>query len=281
LQPRFDPEAFLALVEQHRISCTQLVPTMFVRLLKLPDAVRNKYDLSSLEHVAHTAAPCPPDVKRAMIEWWGPVLYEHYGATETGSVTLCSSEEWLAHPGTVGRPVDDAIVKVLDDRGQEVPIGAIGDIYVRLNILSDFTYEKDEERRREIDSCGLVTVGDIGYLDEDGFLFLCDRKSDVVIVGGSNVYPAEVEAVLYQMPGVQDCAVFGVPDLDYGEALTAVVQLDPDATASADEVRTFLRTRVNHYKVPRFIEFRNQLPREDSGKLFKRRLRDEYLSASS
>jgi long-chain acyl-CoA synthetase len=278
IQPRFDPETFLALVEEHRITCTQVVPTMFVRLLKLPEAVRNKYDLSSLQHVAHSAAPCPPEVKREMIDWLGPVLYEHYGATETGAVTLCSSEEWLAHPGTVGRPLEDADVKILDDHGLQLPIGKIGDIYARLNILSDFTYEKDEDRRQEIESGGLVTVGDVGYFDEDGFLYICDRKNDVVIIGGSNVYPAEVEAALHQMPGVYDCAVFGVPDPDLGEALVAVVQLDPHATATADEVRTFLQARVNLYKVPRLIEFRSQLPREDSGKIFKRRLRDEYLS---
>jgi long-chain acyl-CoA synthetase len=276
LQPRFDAEELLALIERHRITSLVAVPTMFVRLLKLADSVRQRYDLTSLQHVSHTAAPCPPDVKRRMIQWWGPIICEYYGATETGAVTFCDSAEWLAHPGTVGRAVPGAIVKVLDEAGSEVPTCETGEIYARLTTFSDFTYAKQDDRRREIDRAGLVTIGDVGYLDEDDFLFLCDRKSDMVIFGGTNVYPAEIEAVLFDMPDVEDCAVFGIPDENYGEVIAAAVQPVDGATLSEAAVIAYLIPRLASYKVPRVVEIRGDLPREASGKIFKRRLRDQY-----
>jgi long-chain acyl-CoA synthetase len=276
LQPRFDPAEMLALIERHRITTMMVVPTMLVRLVKLPAETRARYDLRSLKHVSHTAAPCPPDVKRRIIDWWGPVVNEFYGSTETGAVTFCTSEEWLAHPGTVGKALEHAVVRVLDDDGNEQPPGVPGEIFVRLTSFSDFTYDKEDQRRRDIEVRGLVTCGDVGYLDEDGFLYLCDRKSDMVIVGGSNVYPAEIEAVLLAMPEVQDGAVFGIPDEALGEVVAAAVQLVPGAVADADAVRSFLVRRLPSFKVPRVVEFRDELPREDTGKVFKRRLREPY-----
>jgi long-chain acyl-CoA synthetase len=274
LQSRFDAEDLLRLIDRHQITALQLVPTMFVQLLNLPDDVRSRYDVSSLVHVVHTAAPCPPDIKRRMIEWWGPVIYEFYGSTETGAVTFCSSEEWLAHPGTVGRPVDGATVKILDDNGRELPAGAIGDVYSRHEALSEFSYQGDLPTPDQVDS--LVSSGDVGYLDQDGFLHICDRKVDMVILGGTNVYPAEIESVLGGMPDVADCAVFGVPDERLGEVLAAVIQLTPGSSVGAEDVTAFLREHIANFKVPKVIEFRAELPREDSGKIFKRRLRDVY-----
>jgi long-chain acyl-CoA synthetase len=276
LQPRFDPEEMLALVERHRITTMTVVPTMLVRLLKLPAETRARYDLRSLKHVSHTAAPCPPAVKRQVIDWWGPVINEYYGSTETGAVTFCTSEQWLTHPGTVGKVLDHALVRVLDDDRNEQPPGVPGEIFVRLSSFSDFTYDKEDERRRDIEVAGLLTCGDIGYLDTDGYLYLCDRKTDMVIVGGSNVYPAEIEAVLLEMAEVEDGAVFGIPDETLGEVVAAAVQLVPGAAADADAVTSFLAGRFPSYKVPRVVQFHDQLPREDTGKVFKRRLREPY-----
>jgi long-chain acyl-CoA synthetase len=274
LQPRFDAEELLRLIDRHEITAVQLVPTMFVQLLNLPAETRLRYDLSSLAHVCHTAAPCPPDVKRRMIQWWGPVIYEFYGSTEMGAVTFCSSEEWLAHPGTVGRPVDGATVKILDPDGNELPAGDVGDIHSRLHAISGFSYHGGAATADQAGS--LVSSGDVGYLDEDGFLYVCDRKIDLVILGGTNVYPAEIEAALAGMPEVADCAVFGVPDDRLGEVLAAVIQLTPGSIAGPDDVKAFLRQHIADFKVPKVIEFRAELPREDSGKIFKRRLRDAY-----
>jgi long-chain acyl-CoA synthetase len=274
LQSRFDAEDLLRLIDRHKITAVQLVPTMFVQLLNLPDETRHRYDLSTLVHVVHTAAPCPPDVKRRMIEWWGPVIYEFYGSTETGAVTFCSSEEWLAHPGTVGRPVDGATVKILGPDRQELPVGDVGDVYSRLHAISEFTYHGGAVTPEQVDS--LVPSGDVGYLDQDGFLHVCDRKVDLVILGGTNVYPAEIESALGGMPDVADCAVFGIPDDRLGEVLAAVIQLTPGSSAGPDDIRAFLRQHIANFKIPKIIEFRAELPREDSGKIFKRRLRDAY-----
>lgn len=276
LQARFDPEELLALIEEERVTHLHMVPTMFVRLLKLPDAVRGRHDLSSLKFVVHAAAPCPVDVKQRMIEWWGPVIYEYYGSTETSAVVFCTSEEWLAHPGTVGRALPNAEIRILDESGQALPAGQPGEVAARLLDVSDFTYHGDAGKRAEADRSGLVAPGDIGYLDEDGFLFISDRKKDMVISGGVNIYPAEIESVLIDMPGVHDCAVFGIPDEEFGEALCAVIEPEPDARLDAAAVRGWLRERVAGYKVPRQVEFRTDLPREDSGKIFKRKLREPY-----
>jgi long-chain acyl-CoA synthetase len=274
LQPKFDPLQLLQLIEQHAITTLNVVPTMFVRLLRLSEEHRERYDLSSLAHVVHNAAPCPPDVKRRMIEWWGPVIWELYGGTESGPATACSSDEWLAHPGTVGRAVEGSTIKILDDRGAELPSGEVGEVYVRSATNSEFTYHGRELERAEIEKEGLITLGDVGYLDEDGFLFLCDRKRDMVISGGVNIYPAEIEAALIGVEGVADCAVFGVPDSEFGESLLAVIERAPDSTITEELVRSELQGRLARYKVPRRIEFGTDLPREDTGKIYKRKLRD-------
>jgi long-chain acyl-CoA synthetase len=272
----FDAEEFLRLVAEQRVTVVQMVPTMFVRLLALPESVRGSHDLSSLRWVVHAAAPCPPEVKRAMIEWLGPIVSEYYGSTETGPVTFATSEDWLAHPGTVGRAVSRATVKVLDGDGRELPPGESGEVYMRLEVLSDFTYEGDELKRRAVERDGLLSCGDIGYLDEDGFLYINDRRSDMVISGGVNVYPAEIEACLLSLGGVRDCAVFGIPDAEFGEVLAAHVEPHDGAGLTVEEVREHVRTRLAGYKTPRVVEFSDSLPREDSGKIFKRRLREPY-----
>jgi long-chain acyl-CoA synthetase len=276
IMPRFDAEEFLRLVERRRATVVQMVPTMFVRMLALPDEVRSRYDLSSLRRVVHAAAPCPPEVKRRMIEWLGPIIDEYYGGTETGPVVFCSSEEWLAHPGTVGRPIKHADIRIVDEDGNEVPTGESGEVYCWLNIWPDFTYENDPEKRRSVERNGLVSCGDIGYVDADGYLYLNDRRNDMVISGGVNIYPAEIEACLMSLPGVRDCAVFGIPDDEFGEALAAYVEPDERNGVTAAEVREHVRANLAAYKTPRVVELTRELPREDSGKIFKRRLREPY-----
>jgi long-chain acyl-CoA synthetase len=281
LMPRFDPEAFLAQVQHHRIEAMFMVPTMFVRLLKLPVEVRRRYDLSSLKFVMHAAAPCPVEVKRAMIDWLGPVVHEFYGSTESGAVTVADSREWLERLGTVGRPVHGGEVRIYDDTGRRRGPGEVGEIYTRLEFLPDFTYHGLPAKRAEIEREGFITSGDVGWLDAEGYLYLCDRKRDMVISGGVNIYPAEIEAVLIGCPGVKDCAVFGIPDAEFGEALIAVVEPQPGVPAPPiAELRAHLAQHLADYKVPRRIELRSDLPREDSGKIFKRRLRDPYWSGT-
>jgi long-chain acyl-CoA synthetase len=276
IMPSFDAEAFLVAVERQRTTTVQMVPTMFVRLLGLPEEVRARYDLSSLEWVVHAAAPCPPEVKRAMIDWLGPIVTEYYGSTETGACVFCTSEQWLEHPGTVGRPLEGAKVAIFDVDGRRLPSGESGDVYMWLDAWPDFTYQGDEEKRAAAEREGLITCGDIGYLDTDGFLYLNDRRSDMVISGGVNIYPAEVEACLIGLAGVRDCAVFGIPDEQFGEALAAHVELDHGVILDAESVRDHLAIHLAGYKVPRVVEFSAGLPREDSGKIFKRRLREPY-----
>jgi long-chain acyl-CoA synthetase len=253
-----------------------MVPTMFIRLMKLPEKVRRKYDVSSLRHIIHAAAPCPADIKRAMIEWWGPVIYEFYGSTESGAVTFANSEDALKKPGTVGKISPGAELRFIGDDGKVLPSGGIGEIYSRIAGNPDFTYHNKPEKRAEIDRDGFITSGDVGYIDEDGYVFICDRKRDMVISGGVNIYPAEIEAVLHAVPGVHDCAVFGIPDAEFGEALMAVVEPQVGATLDVASVRAQLKASLADYKVPKHIEIATNLPREDSGKIFKRRLRDPY-----
>ena len=274
--PRFDAEELLALIEQERITHLNMVPIMFNRLLRLPEEVKRKYDLSSLEFVTHAAAPCPPPVKRAMIEWWGPVIWEYYGSTEMGNVTCLSSAEWLAHPGSVGRVMPGVTLRVIDEDGNNVPAGTIGEVIGMGRHGTDFTYQNAPEKRAAMEKYGLVTPGDMGYFDADGFLYLCDRINDMIISGGANIYPAEIEAELHKLPGVADCAVFGIPDEEFGESVIAVVQPMPGTTLSADELRAGLRKVLTSYKVPRRIDFADSLPREDSGKIFKRKLREPF-----
>jgi long-chain acyl-CoA synthetase len=276
LMPRFEPEEFLRLIEEQRIDTIFMVPTMFIRLMTLPEEVRRKYDVSSLRHIIHAAAPCPPDVKRAMIEWWGPVIYEFYGSTESGAVTFANSEDALKKPGTVGRISPGAELRFIGEDGRELPQGEIGEIYSRIAANPDFTYHNKPEKRVEIERDGFITSGDVGYIDEDGYVFICDRKRDMVISGGVNIYPAEIETVLHALPGVHDCAVFGIPDTEFGEALMAVVEPQAGVMLDVADIRARLKAQLADYKVPKHVEIQSNLPREDSGKIFKRRLRDPY-----
>jgi long-chain acyl-CoA synthetase len=274
LMPKFDAESLLQLIERHRVTSIMMVPTMFVRLLRLPAEVRRRYDISSLRTVHHAAAPCPPEVKRAMIEWFGSIIHEWYGTTESSVITACSSEEWLAHPGTVGRAVEGARIEIVSDDGSLAPPGQPGELYVGLEFYPDFTYHKREDDRRQIGRNSLITGGDVGYLDEDGYLFLCDRKKDMVISGGVNIYPTEIEAALLTIAAVQDCAVIGIPDPEYGEAVFAIVV--QDGTTDEATILSTLASQLARYKLPKAIEFRESLPRDDAGKLLKRRLREPY-----
>lgn len=276
LEPRFDAEGLLRLIDERHVTHIHMVPIMFNRLLKLPEEVRRRYDLSSLKFVVHAAAPVSPPIKRAMIDWWGPVIHEYYGATETGIVVSCTSEDWLAHPGTVGKPIPEAEVRIIDENGNTLKAREIGEVVARVRSIADFTYHGDDKKRRDTEKVGLIAPGDIGYFDEDGFLYLCDRAKDMVISGGVNIYPAEIEAELHKMPGVADCAIFGIPDEEYGEALCAVVQPVTGVDLSESDVRAYLRSRVAGYKVPKRVEFARELPREDSGKIFKRKLREPF-----
>jgi long-chain acyl-CoA synthetase len=276
MMPRFDPEEFLRVVQDEKIDTIFMVPTMFIRLMKLPEDVRKKYDMSSLRHIIHAAAPCPADVKTAMIDWWGPVIYEFYGSTESGAVTFANSEDALKKPGTVGKIASGAELRFLGDDGEILPQGEIGEIYSRISGNPDFTYHNKPEKRAEIDRDGFITSGDVGYLDADGYVFICDRKRDMVISGGVNIYPAEIEAALHALPGVHDCAVFGIPDEEFGESLMAVIEPQPGVVLDLATVRADLKKALADYKVPKQMEIQSNLPREDSGKIFKRRLRDPY-----
>jgi long-chain acyl-CoA synthetase len=277
LMDRWDPEQALALIERHRVTHTHAVPTQFRRMLALPGEVRARYDTSSLRAVIHSAAPCPAEIKRRMIDWLGPVIVEYYAATEGGG-TLISSAEWLRKPGSVGLPWLGSQVKVLDRTGHEVAPGQQGLIYMKMG-TADFAYYKDEEKTRAARSGGLFTVGDIGYQDEDGYLFLCDRSSDMIISGGVNIYPAEIESELSCHPAVADVAVFGIPHEDWGEEIKAVVQPAEDAEPGPEltqELQDYLAGRLARYKLPRTIDYVAELPRDPNGKLYKRRLRDPY-----
>lgn len=275
--PRFDPEGLLELIERERITHLHLVPIMFERLLKLPEEIRARYDVSSLRFVVHAAAPCSPATKRAMIDWWGPIVHEYYGSTEVGPVTFLTAEEWLAHPGSVGRAMEGANVRVIDDDGRELGAGEVGEIAAgSASGSNDFTYHRDEAKRRAADRSGLFAPGDVGYFDDQGYLYLCDRKIDMIISGGVNIYPAAVEAELHRIDAVADCAVFGIPDDEFGESVHAVVELRPGHTITEEEIKQFLRGRIGSYQIPKRIEFSRDLPREDSGKIFKRKLRAPY-----
>jgi long-chain acyl-CoA synthetase len=276
LEPKFDPENTLAMIEKHKVTHIHMVPTMFVRMLALPDEIKRKYDVSSLRFVMHVGAPCPIHVKRGMIDWWGPVIHEHYGSTEVGAITYCDSHDWLAHPGTVGRAIAGAQILVVGEGDTVLERGAAGEILCRCDFYPDFTYHGDDAKRRKAERLGLISIGDVGYLDEDGFLYLSGRANDMIIFGGSNIYPAEIEAELLKIAGVADCAVFGIPHPDFGEQVCAHIQMAPGFAADRDAIMTELREKVASYKLPRVVEFSAQLPREDTGKIFKRKLREPY-----
>lgn len=274
IMPSFDPEQLLRLIQQQRIEHMQVVPTMFVRLLQLPEKTRNSYDVSSLRVVVHAAAPCPPEVKRRMIEWFGPIVTEYYGGSETGGCVACDSRQWLAHPGTVGAPIGDASIRIYSADGELLPTGEAGHIYMRPPTgWPNFTYHGDAAKRAGLERDGHLHIGDIGYLDHDGFLYLNDRSIDMIISGGVNIYPAEIEACLLELDGVTDVAVIGIPDEDFGEAIAAHVEA---SGVSEDDVREHVRRHLAGYKVPKVVVFDDQLPREDTGKLFKRRIRAQY-----
>jgi long-chain acyl-CoA synthetase len=281
IEERFDPERTLQMIEAHRLTHAYLVPTMFVRMLALPPETRGRHDLGSMRFVSSTGSPCPPDVKRAMIAWWGPVINECYGASELGYMTLLTSPQALRKPGSAGLPLPGVVVKILDEAGTEQATGSAGLIYIDQPATPDFSYAGNPEARARMEIAGLKTMGDIGYLDDDGFLFIVDRQADMVISGGVNIYPVEIETVLQGMPGVADCAVFGIPDDEFGEALAAAVQALPGASLSADAVRAWLHARIAGYKVPKVVTLHPQLPREDTGKIFKRKLRDPYWAGRS
>ena len=276
LAPRFDAEQVLALVEKHRIDVLYLVPIMYVRLLKLPPEVRARYDLSSIRFVASTGSPCAPETKRAMLDWLGPVIHETYASSEAGLVTVATPEDAAARPGTAGRPVDDGSVRIIAEDVTPCAPGEVGLVYVRQPAYPDFTYLNNDKARRAIDIDGRVTLGDMGYVDADGYLFICDRASDMVISGGVNIYPAEIEHELVRYPGVADCVVFGVPDDEYGERLHGVIEPVAGAGVEPAAVIEWLRGRLSGFKVPRTIEIVAQLPRDETGKLAKRRLRDQH-----
>ena len=276
----FDPEECLAAIEQHRITHAQFVPTMFVRMLKLPAEVRAKYDVSSLKLAIHAAAPCPVEIKRQMIEWWGPIIFEYYGATEGMGSTMITSEQWLAHPGSVGKPYMTE-VHILDEEGNEMPVGESGMVWFESSDRTlAFEYHKDPEKTaRTRDERGWASVGDIGRLDEEGYLYLTDRRDFMIVSGGVNIYPQEAENLLITHPKVMDAAVFGIPDVEMGERVHAVVQpvaMSEAGSALETELLAFCREHLAKYKCPKAIDFDEQLPRQPTGKLYKRLLRDRY-----
>jgi long-chain acyl-CoA synthetase len=273
----WDSEQALALTERYRVTNSHMVPTQFKRLLSLPQETRRRYDLSSMRWLLHAAAPCPEGIKRAMLDWWGPCIYEYYAATEGGG-TLATPQDWLAHPGTVGTAWPVSQIMITDDDGNSCPPGQPGVVYMTMD-MTDFEYKDDPGKTAASRRDGFFTVGDIGYLDEDGFLFLCDRQSDMIISGGANIYPAEIEAEIIMHPAVADVAVFGVPDAEWGEQVKAVVEPLPGAEpgdALAADILASLEGRLAKMKWPRSIDFVEALPRDPSGKPIKRRLRDPY-----
>lgn len=278
---KFDAEEFLRVVERESVTHAQVVPTMMVRMLALPDEVKARYDLSSLTCMVHAAAPCPPEAKRQMIEWLGPIVSEYYAGTEGNGMTFLTSEEWLAHPGSVGKSVN-GVPHICDEEGNELPVGGIGLVYFE-QPRATFEYHGDPEKTkssRHPQFDNWMTLGDIGYLDEDQFLYLTDRRAFTIISGGVNIYPAEIESALIMHPDVVDIAVFGLPDPEFGEYVHAVVQLEPGVAtddATVERLRTYAREHLAGFKVPRVIDFRDELPRLPTGKLYKQQIRDEYL----
>ena len=278
---RFDAEASLAAIERFGVTATQMVPTMFVRILQLPEQTRAGYDTSSLRLAVHAAAPCPPDVKDAMITWWGPILTEYYGATEGHGITMINTDEWRTKRGSVGKAAL-GVLHICDDDGDELPTGQPGVIYFERDEPA-FVYHNDPEKTEESrhpEHDNWATVGDIGYLDEDGYLFLTDRKAFMIISGGVNIYPQEVENVLAMHPQIYDVAVIGIPHPEMGQEVKAVVQLR-DGVAPSDELAAeiidYVRERLARFKAPRSVDFVDELPRSATGKLVKRKLQERYV----
>jgi long-chain acyl-CoA synthetase len=277
LMDKWTPESMLQRIDAYKVTTSHMVPTQFHRLLQLPAEVRARYDCSSTRTMVHAAAPCPPDIKRRMIEWWGDSIWEYYAATEGGG-TIVSPQEWMKKPGTVGKAWPNAEIKIFDDAGNECPTGTPGTVYM-LRGQADFEYYKDKEKTDKARRGKYFTVGDIGYLDADGYLFLCDRKADMIISGGVNIYPAEIESVLLTHPKVGDVAVFGIPHEEWGEEVKAVIE-PVDGVGAGDaltaEILDFLKDRLAKYKTPKTIDYVTEMPRDPNGKLYKRKLRDPY-----
>ncbi|MBD0021048.1 AMP-binding protein [Gordonia pseudamarae] len=277
---RFEPEAALAAIDKYRVTHSQWVPTMFIRMLKLPAEVRERYDVSSMRYAVHAAAPCPAEVKRAMIEWWGPVIHEYYASTEAAGATMIGPQDALERPGSVGKALL-GVIRICDEAGAEVPTGKVGLVYFERDHMP-FQYHNDSAKTREAqhpEHENWSTTGDIGYLDEDGFLYLTDRKAFTIISGGVNIYPQEAENVLIGHPAVYDVAVIGVPDPELGEVAKACVQLAPGNAPSAElaaELLDYVGDRIAAFKVPRSVDFLDDLPRTPTGKLVKRELQKQY-----
>ncbi|MEX2326906.1 MAG: AMP-binding protein, partial [Pseudomonadales bacterium] len=274
----YDSEQALRLIEQYRVSHSQWVPTMFVRMLKLPEEVRRAHDVSSLKYAIHAAAPCPVAIKEQMIAWWGPIIYEYYAGTEGNGSTAITSAEWLLHKGSVGRASGNSKIHILDDDGNELPVGATGGVYFEGG--GQFEYLHDDEKTNASRSPqGWTTLGDVGYLDDEGYLYLTDRKSFMIISGGVNIYPQEAENVLITHPKVVDVAVFGIPNEEFGEEVKAVVQpanMTEVGPALEAELISYVRSKISPVKCPRTIDFLPELPRHPTGKLYKRLLKDKY-----
>ncbi|WP_328351939.1 fatty-acid--CoA ligase FadD4 [Mycobacterium sp. NBC_00419] len=278
---KFDAEQTLACIERYGITHGQFVPAMFVRMLKLPKQVRDSYDLSSLRRVVHAAAPCPPEIKRQMIEWWGPIIDEFYSSSEGAGITFITAPEWLDHPGSVGRAILGT-PHILDEDGCELPVGQVGDVYFEGGYAFDYLNDQAKTAASH-NQTGWATVGDVGHLDQDGYLYLSDRRHHMIISGGVNIYPQEAESLLVSHPQVADAAVFGIPDAEMGQRVAAVVETVTPGDASevfADELAQWLRERLAHFKCPRHIWFEDHLPRTDAGKLYKQSLIEKYSAAT-
>jgi fatty-acyl-CoA synthase len=281
---KFDAEGCLAAIEGHHVTHAQFVPTMFVRMLQLPDEARSRHDVSSLTVAVHAAAPCPVEVKQKMIDWWGPILAEYYGGTEGNGLTMIDSRTWLSKPGSVGRPILGALRVCDDDTGEEKPAGEVGTVYWERDVVP-FVYHNDEEKTKASqhpDHENWSSLGDIGYVDDEGFLFLTDRKSFMIISGGVNIYPQETENVLALHPAIHDVAVIGVPDPEMGESVKAFVQPKPGVDPGPElerEIIEFVRSKIAAYKAPRSVQFVDDLPRTETGKLVKGELKKRYVTA--
>ncbi len=283
LMDKWTPEDMLRLIDKYKCTTSHMVPTQFNRLLALPDEVRARYDCSSTRTMIHAAAPCPPEIKQRMLDWWGDSIYEYYAATEGGG-TIVTPQEWRRYPGTVGKAWPTAEIRIFDDDGKAVACGERGTVFILLGETTKFEYKGDAQKTRSNrietdDGKTFFTVGDIGYLNDEGFLFLCDRKIDMIISGGANIYPAEIESELLSHPKVADAAVFGIPNEDWGEEVKAVIEPAPGVEAGpalADEILAFCAGRLAKYKQPKSIDFIEVMPRDPNGKLYKRKLRDPY-----
>ena len=273
LSTKFDPEHFLAAIDKYNITHIYIVPTMMIRLLKLPQTIREKYDVSSLKYALSTGSACPADIKKSMIDWFGPIFYESYGASEIGFMTLISSSEALEKPGSVGKIVPGGAIKILDENKQELAPKQSGLIYVDLPMFGTFDYTNFDGESSAYSYQNYTSVGDIGFLDEEGYLFINDRQKDMIISGGANIFPLEIESVLIQMDGIIDCAIFGAPDPDFGEMVVAAVQCLPAKIITLAQMHEYLDGKLARFKFPRKLEIHEKLPREDSGKIFKHKLR--------